>query len=51
MVTLCADASTLVPALFVGTALSALPEHPTLGSPSGTTTDVSQPSNYLLSKA
>ena len=29
---------------------SALPEHLTLGNPSGATTDETQPTNYLLSK-
>ncbi|UOQ99920.1 DNA/RNA non-specific endonuclease [Hymenobacter sp. 5317J-9] len=49
-VTVTAGATTLAPPLTVGPAGSALPEHLTLGNPSGATTDVNQTSNYLLDR-
>jgi hypothetical protein len=51
MVTVTAGASTTVPALAVQPAAPPLPEHLTLGNPSGAATDVNQPANYLLSRA
>ena len=41
---------TLAPAVTVGPALPPLPEHLTLGNPSGAAPDVNQPANYLLDR-
>ncbi|MBF9239957.1 DNA/RNA non-specific endonuclease [Hymenobacter sp. BT683] len=47
-VTVAATATTQVPALTVRPVPPALPEHLTLGNPSGATPDPTQPANYLL---
>ena len=48
--TVTAGDTALLLALTVGLPGPPLPEHLTLGNPSGATADVSQPSNHLLDK-